>query len=633
MPDSKKNEIALKEAEQILSNKNYDANYANKQMNMLANGKYRDDPEMISLIYKHLHSQLRIAYVRAQKIWKIITEKYPNSSYKEVIDLIHRYQGKYNFSNTQRDLTIRIVSRSMKFSSLFDEKNAMPHTAISKALGFKPQLFDYQTGDMSVESSQMVYVDKIIKLYNENVLLHNRVQLQVYTHEEKNFCYITYPLDVNSTDVYSFVPTYLFALFGPKFDDIENRMLFASISKIINLRKEGMPLETKSEVELFEDICRDPVETQCTTNIEPFKDLYKRCEVQKSLWECVLNLRNGKYSTNESYVFQKSLEFCKNVVYDNPEYAFVKDAGYDLQKLFNCFSFRPIMYSSDTTSKSLNNNLSMMQTSSHFSVQTQLTVPNPISPIATGMKRFDFKPMIMVNPNMYNTTTTATPNDPKFNLQDVLTFEHKHLSIKNKYISVGIIKIENCISDILVFYVPRKKIKNEIEYSYPSSMKITSLPVSMVMYEEIDMTLLEGIHYDEKLKITQGNSAKTTIEYQLASAVFFQTTKIKNPKYSKDSSNLNHTTEQEDIEIIIGTSAFVSDRSHASDDKSCGFVYSPYNPVCKLDVTNGKFNPVKALGKDKSADFMNFDLKRKGTLFLYKRVDSSNSCNVTLGTA
>jgi len=626
MPDSKKNEIALKEAERIVSNKEYDSNYANKQLTLLANGKYSNDPEMMSLIYTHLHSIVTESYKIAYKVVKVLDKKYPNATYKQIIDFIYRYQEKYTFRNIQRDLIIRIVTRRMKFSSLLDEKNKMPHTAISKALGFKPQAADYQTNDMQVESSQMAYVDKIIKLYNENVLLHNRVQLQVYTHEEKNFCYVSYPIDVNSTDVYSFVPTYLFALFAPKFADIENRMIFASISKIINLRKEGKPLETKSEVELFEDICRDPVETQCITNVEPFKDLYKRCEVQKSLWDCVLNLRNGKYSTSESYVFQKSLEFCKNVVYDNPEYAFVKDAGYDLQKLFNCFSFRPIIYSSD--SQSVTNNLAMAQLS-YYSQNNSLinnpmnniNIQNTVTPLTTGIIRYDYTPMVLVNPNRFI-------DKKNFNFQFVLDDKHQHVSIKDKNISIGEIKIENCAADILVFYVPRKKIKSNIELSYPS-FKITELPVSMLMYEEIDDTPLLDLNYTKNLVITQGNLSKTATNYKLASAVFYQTTKIENSKHAVNNA------EPKEIEIIIGSAAFVSDRTHAdaSSNTSCGIVYSPYNPVCKLDVIGGKFNPAKALNKDRATKFLEEDLAKRGTLFLYKKEDdSSSSCGVQLGT-
>jgi hypothetical protein len=147
------------------------------------------------------------------------------------------------------------------------------------------------------------------------------------------------------------------------------------------------------------------------------------------------------------------------------------------------------------------------------------------------------------------------------------------------------------------------------------------------MYEEINDLALLGINLSAPLEITHGS--KTKLNFQLASAVLVQVQEIDNPK-KRVNNNINNN-EPDKIKIIIGTEAFVSDRTYANDEKSCGIVYSPYNPICNVSVTNGKYTPITAVSKDISTDFVNISLAKRGTLFLYKKIDAV-PCNVQLGT-
>src|SRR6185312_16328007 len=79
--------------------------------------------------------------------------------------------------------------------------------------------------------------------------------------------------------------------------------------------------------------------------VRPFNDLLNRCNVQTKLWEAVLNLRQGKYYTNDLSSFILAIDNCRNSVFDAADLAYVKDEGTIMRKLMSAFSIRPTIVS------------------------------------------------------------------------------------------------------------------------------------------------------------------------------------------------------------------------------------------------------------------------------------------------
>jgi len=462
-----------------------------------------------------------------------------------------------------------------------DIRELLPYTPISRALGYKPQEYAYMTGDMQVESSQMEYVNKIIKLNQDSMQLYQRVQLQSLVYKDVEACSLCGTINkAEIEDVYSYIPPLLFALFIPKFDDLEKRMLLTSMSKLIVLRKEGQSLKTLSEVELFEDLCRDPIETQCTVEVEPFKDIYKRCTLQVSLWMCVLHLRQGRYYCNEGNNFLNNLENCKNIVFDSPDFAFVKDVGHLYRKLLNCFSYRPIHVFTTPPQHALSSIQSHPIVSMNIGVETTIPMQVCRLPITSN--------------NMF----ANIPQEEPKTLQEYV--RSNQIFIKGKSLVAKEQQII-CCNGVLVFYVPRRlQSLDENSYTSASHYNIKKLPVTTTTLERINTSVIK---YCDSVVLGQ------TQVFMLKSLVVVET--IKSDLFGEN---------QEEREIIIGTSAIVIPES--DKEGPCGYYYCPVEGRCNENHYS-EIKPIKAINHDDIiSNYQNY-----GTLYVYKTQEKTALCD------
>lgn len=525
--------------------------------------KYNDD-NLVNLIYDKYVEKYKKLMKRAMKIKNKIIEKYPNLEPREYETKIHQYQKHYDFDDDERKIILKLI-RNEKKIKMHDKdiRQLLPFTPLSKALGYRPQEYAYMTGDMKVEGKEMEYVNKLVKSYHENLQLSQRVQLQTLVYTDVELCALNGVVNrYEVPDVYSFIDPLLFALFIPKFDSLEMRMLLTSIAKLINTRKEGGSFQTQPEVELFEDLCKDPSETQCTTEIEPFKDLYKRNEVQVALWKCVLSLRQGRYYTEDSAMLKQKLETCKNVIFDSPDFAFVRDVGHTLRKLFGCFSYRPIHVFTTPSNPIMSLGLSSSSNMASMEVGVETTIP---------MQTCRLMPEQMDEKINFNEVIKGKPT----------TFlKGKHLVVKQQ-------TIISC-DGVLVFYVPRRYQGIEKRKTY--SLIPKELPVTTTSLERVNNT---EIDYCETLQLERGQT------YSIKSVVVIET--------------LSHELFGDtDNEIIVGTSAMVR-----SENENCGYYYSPIDARCNPETLStdnyDKISPVTAINEN---DFKE-QYSKYGTLFIY----------------
>jgi len=396
------------------------------------------------------------------KIKDKIMKKHPYATSIELIDKIKGYSKKYEFDDYEIKMIIDLV--------LYEKQTPLhgqqyPYTPLSKALGYVPQNYSYSTGTMTVEGPQVESLNAILTINRDFKELHSQVTLQSLVYESVDMAAVVGQVNYENINIYSYIHPVIVALFLPKIRLLEERMILASIAKIIANRKEGLPIQMQPEVELYDDICRDPVASQCTTSHdEPFTDLLNRCNVQTQLWNAVLHLRQGKYYVPGMNTFLSTLDRCKNNLYDAPEFTYVKDIGSIMQKLFGCFSLRPILVSTESVPTLISNNMVISNPTTSFSAPVLTTVPMIIVKLPLN--------------NMYN--SIAQKVDLKDSLISQQTYSNGH------FIEKRVQKVFYC-REVLVFYVPRKNLSSE-RYKFAQQYTITTLPVSTTALEKLNDT-------------------------------------------------------------------------------------------------------------------------------------------------
>jgi len=539
--------------------------------------KKYDDGDIVNAIYEKYMDEYKRIIKRAIRIKEKLFDKYPNLEPREYDAKITAYQKKYKFSDEERKVILKYI-RDEKKISLHDKdiRSLIPFTPLSKALGYRPQHAAYMTGEMKVRGNEMEYVNKIVKCHQENFQIAQRIQLQSLVYTDTELCALNGTVDKNHVnDRYSYIDPLLFALFIPKFDSLERRMLLTSIAKMIVTRKEGRPFQTQPEVDLFEDLCKDPSETQCTTEIDPYRDILKRCYVQTALWNCVLSLRQGRYYCSETTNLMNKLESCKNIIFDSPDFSFVKDVGHMVRKLFGVFSYRPIHIMTEPTQSVMNlgfNTSHMVE----LSVGVETTIP--IMTCRMTSEGYDITP------------TPGSSAKEKIDFQNAVQGKN-NIYMKGKHMVVKKQTVMYC-NGILIFYVPRRHygIPHESSYAY-GTMIPKELPITTTTLEKVNN---HEICYYDQLILDRGQTLN------LRSVVVIETL-------------VHELLGENGKEVIIGTSAMV-----LAKDETCGYYYAPIDGKCDHNTLNqdnyNKLTPITAINNESFIA----QATKYGTLFVYE---------------
>jgi hypothetical protein len=150
------------------------------------------------------------------------------------------------------------------------------------------------------------------------------------------------------------------ALFIPKCQYLERRMLMTNIARMVILRGQAylknvnfaqhvnfVPGELDAEFELAYDIAHDPNSLDHFKDDTPMDNMLKRFRCQIELYKCVLNLRQGRYysrgydETDGISGFLKIINSYNWTFFDSPDMFHYQDEGTVLRKLLAVFSCRP----------------------------------------------------------------------------------------------------------------------------------------------------------------------------------------------------------------------------------------------------------------------------------------------------
>jgi hypothetical protein len=533
-----------------------------------------DDPavwDQILSVYEKKYHQLA---KRARKFVNKMREKYGINQipYNQLLEKALEYKKKYHLSDIEFEEFRRqyeIMMAGKQDSASFAP--VMPVTALSKVLG---NVQVTSTSNFKLSDKDAKVLQDILKLYEETKSLHAQVVLQSITYQDCS------PEAVSGQFKKEFghnlschIHPVVAALFLPKFDIVDRHFLQASVPYIVKARYNGEPLRFRPEYELFYNLVTDPNDVVCDTE-STIKDLYHRCNLQRHLWNAVLNLRNGQYYNCSSQEFMIAIDQCRVNKYDTPDLIYGKYDGTVLKRLLAAFSFRP----------------TVVATSPSYSYLTNV---NPLLvqqvPTVTSTSMIDLR-----IPYTLDDSQSIHLNDARS--YDQIYFENNQLVAKKQQVLYS--------REVLIFFVDRRSHLLKIHDIEP--VHFNKLPAAIAGFERLNDT---EVGFDHVLRIREES-------YQLRSVVCAEV---------NNAAPVNN--------LILGSSAAI----HLPPNPEINYLDSDYILYDPQNATTHRLNtgefytntPVQALNlapqvNQVSDSFIEMARKR-GLIFIYQIVkDDSN---------
>lgn len=541
--------------------------------------KYNDE-NLVDEIYEAYYDQLKKITRKAKKFAKVIRRKFHHLPLYKVLKKALKYKKHYKLSDAEFTEFQKIYEQQMVgYQDKTGTSGLYKHerTRIGKTLGDIP--LDFQE-NLRVTDKELVVLNEILRLHAHTKMLHSQVMVQSITYRDCAPEALTgklYTGDNMSANPANHVHPIIAALFLPKIQVLDEHMLFANISNIIKCKHEKRPIMTKPDYELYYDLITDPNDVVCDIE-SPLTDLRNRCVLQKDIWDAVLNLRNGRYYQTNMANFLTAVDNCRINMYDTPDLVYIKDEGAILRRILSAFSFRPTIVSTMPIS--------------HLIVENNPYSRPPVIANVTAI------PMITLRLPLH-TTVDTTPVD----LQDSLSQSHFYLeqnAIVPKHQAIIYSK------GALFFYIPRRyQSVNVARMMRPSSF--ARLPMTIAGFEKLNTKVVD---FKETLTIM-------TDKYNLRSVIVVETSP-------------NDATK----DLIVGTTTLLV--KHKDFEK--GILqnnYWMYDPL-GAGYQNGSRemnNPVTALFYSRALnDTSNVEsfyerASRRGTIFLYEKMDEGHSDN------
>jgi hypothetical protein len=527
--------------------------------------EYKDDEVKDAILNRYQDKLEKVKRV-AEKIKVKLIAKYPHLNVKDYIKKLAPYKTKYNITDSEMNLVIGLLFRSSPVTQTIEFDR--PYTEMTRALGFEPASLNLGS-KMVVKPDEMEHLQGILQLNGLYKELHNQVSLQSLVYTDCSLRSINGRADRTRINMFSFIHPIIIALFIPKIDVIDNHFIQASISNIVAQKYNGNELTTLPDYELFTDISVDPSETACTGGkSKPFADLLARCQVQVKLWEAVLNLRQGKYYSNDLNSFILAIDNCKSNVFDAADFAYVKDEGSILRKLFGVFSFRP----------------TFVNTSPIIGINDLATNCSSLAGINTAHLTSVSMLCMRISQSNINTRFVGNANQPirlSNALQQQQFFAYKgRIETKQQEVLYS--------NGVLVFYVHRRY--HHIDTTRQQNPYIVAtLPMTMSSYERINQ---HPVDFSQMINIQQQ-------AFNLKSVICLETTNI---------GNVGNVGTQD---LIIGCNAFVRCNCHAPNID--GIKYAPLSRRTLSGTSPNEIEPLSFY----DYPILNAEARSKGTLFIY----------------
>jgi hypothetical protein len=539
------------------------------------NTKYGED-KMIKTVFTAYKDKMDYIRRKADKFKNVLVSKYGNMNmpFSEIMRKAKKYSIKYKFTNDEFDAFFKLAcsDNTLNTTNIYN----VPATKMGNTLGYSSAM---AVGDkLKVKENEYSVLDKILKIHTATKPLHQQIILQSLTYRDCATEALYGKFDSMRHNPYSYIHPVIAALFLPKVNYLDEHMLIASIANIVKSKREGLPIVTKPEFELFWDIVTDPNELECVDmRASPIEDLLNRIYVQNILWESVLSLRRGVYYNEKLASFLMAIDNCSGSVFDTPDLVYVKDEGTILRRLLGAFSLRPTVVTT--------------------------------TPLYNGAVS-NFSPV-----NLSQVTTV-----PVITLRIPLNISNKNVSVKlregieqaqwyleNKKI---IPKSQSIIHsrDVVFFYVPRRY--QNINFArLTAPFNFANLPVTVSGFEKINDVVVD---FDYNLTIMNDS-------FNLRSVVIIERSKT----------NSNLIVGCSTLIVVDGTPYGDADGYIIYDPQGAAIAYNnPQNQPSRSSPIS-KIRNTPSYSNDVNNEYPSFyDLASKcGTIFMYVKQEQTGIFN------
>ncbi len=324
-----------------------------EQVRSILRHRKMNEDKIESTVAKLMEAKERIRKYARRFIEKI-DQHYGLHDIPTIVKKATKFAEKHQLSNAEREVIIQTAMKGDVYNTV-NPINDLRYSEMSKFMGIESpagQVLNIQTKDYAP-------LNEIVKLFETTRVLHVDIKNQLALYRDCAVEALTGKFDKEKHNISTHIHPVVVALFLPKIEYIEKRMLCSNLGRVVLQR--ALPYlnrhvqlydnvlvgELEAEWELTCDIIQDPNSLAYFSDDTPITNMMKRFKIQIELWKNVLNLRQGRYFStgydeNDGINgFLKTLSQYDWTYFDSPDMFHIQDEGSVLRKILAVFSVRP----------------------------------------------------------------------------------------------------------------------------------------------------------------------------------------------------------------------------------------------------------------------------------------------------
>jgi len=327
------------------------------QVRHILRAQKKDEKEIESFV-KRLEEEKKKIKAFVVKFTDKIKTKYGNLDIADLMRKGLKFAKKHNLTESEKHAFLRFAAKGdigAQFSEKYEKESEMANfLGVAKVVNAPIETLNAKPGDLQT-------LNEIQKRFNETRYLHTSIKNQLVSYRDCAPEALLGEYNKNIHNISVYIHPVIAALFLPKIDAIDKRMLYTNIGRMVlqrsqhllknvDMRDAYLPGELDADSQLAFDIATDPNSLAYFTDERPITNLLKRFNIQIKLWNNVLNFRQGNYYSKGDHDaddgisgFVRTLNSYDWTFFDSPEYYGVQDEGTVLRKLLAVFSLRPTL--------------------------------------------------------------------------------------------------------------------------------------------------------------------------------------------------------------------------------------------------------------------------------------------------
>jgi len=310
--------------------------------------KYPNDDTLYEKVMEAFSERANEVRRTARKFYNLIMKNVLEGSTSghtlySILSLSKKYAQDNGLSEAEFEEFRRLVETKLERGvdeQPKEEKGLFPSTNVTSFSKLLGTVAVESNSGLQLKEAEYSVLQEITKIYSMTKTLHASVIIQSMLHTDCSTVALSGRYDAGKHNPAVYVNPLLFALFVPKFNSVDERMLLSNIASIVKAKYQKESIATLPDYRLFYALVTDKNDVVCDSE-SPIKDLRNRILLQQHLWNSVIALRAGKYFDVTAAEFVNSIDNCKFSIY-SPEVANMGDETVILKRLFAAFSFNPI---------------------------------------------------------------------------------------------------------------------------------------------------------------------------------------------------------------------------------------------------------------------------------------------------